>query len=98
MLSHSVTSNSVTPWTVAQQGPLSTKFSRQIYVTLSKITLETMQYLIQMEEDVILYILRVQCHLSLLKKPKRMVRRVDLSSNSLGKTYPNKDMGDKMRK
>ena len=52
-----------------------------------------MQYLIQMEEDVILYILRVQCHLSLLKKPKRMVRRVDLSSNSLRKTYPNKDMG-----
>ena len=34
-------------------------FSSQIYVNLSKITLETIQYLIQMEEDVIHYTLLV---------------------------------------
>ena len=31
MLSHSVMSDSVTPWTVARQAPLSTEFSRQEY-------------------------------------------------------------------
>ena len=31
MLSHSVMSNSVTPWTVTCQAPLSMKFSRQEY-------------------------------------------------------------------
>ena len=31
MLSHSVVSNSVTPWTVACQAPLSMEFSRQEY-------------------------------------------------------------------
>ena len=36
-------------------------------------------------------------YLSLLKKPIRIVTRVDLSPNSLGKTYPNKDTEDKMR-
>ena len=31
MLSHSVVSNSVTPWTVAHQAPLSMGFSKQEY-------------------------------------------------------------------